>query len=94
MTHENQTGNIINRMPPRRAGAHLFNGPFLGLATAALSLGSPTIAQTLAPRLTSGVVFTADEYGATISQIDLKSGTVTTVPATIEPHSDRYGCHR
>lgn len=87
MTHEYLTGNSMNRMRPRRAGAHLFNGLFLGLATVALTLGSPAIAQTLAPSLTGGVVFTADEYGATISSIDLKSGKVTTVQATIEPHN-------
>lgn len=57
------------------------------LVTAALTFGSATISQTLAPGLTGGVVFTADEYGATISQIDLKSGKVTTVPATVEPHN-------
>lgn len=62
-------------------------GLFLTLATVVLTLGSPAVAQTLAPGLTSGVVFTADEYGSTISRIDLSSGTVTTVPATIEPHN-------
>ena len=62
-------------------------GLFLTLATVALTLGNPAVAQTLAPGLTSGAVFTADEYGSTISQIDLNSGTVTTVPATIEPHN-------
>lgn len=59
---------------------------FLAMATA-LALGHSAVAQSLAPGLTSGVVFTADEYGFTISRIDLGSGEVTMVPATIEPHN-------
>lgn len=59
---------------------------FLAMATA-LALGHTAVAQSLAPGLTSGVVFTADEYGFTISRIDLGSGEVTMVPATIEPHN-------
>ena len=59
---------------------------FLAMATA-LALGHSAIAQSLAPGLTSGVVFTADEYGSTISRIDLCSGEVITVPATIKPHN-------
>ena len=70
-----------------RTGLLCFDRLFMAMATVALSLGSPVIAQTLAPGLTSGVVFTADEYGSTISQIDLSSGKVTTVPATIKPHN-------
>ncbi len=62
-------------------------GLFMAMSTVALSLGSPASAQTPVPGLTTGVVFTADEYGSTISQIDLSSGKVTTVPATIEPHN-------
>ena len=87
MTHKNQIENTMNQIPAHRTGAHHFNELLLGLATVVLTLGNPASAQTLAPGLTSGVVFTADEYGATISQIDLSSGTVTTVPATIEPHN-------
>ena len=87
MTHEYQTGNTMNQMPRPKAGTRRFNGLLFGLATVALTLGSPAIAQSLAPSLTGGMVFTADEYGATISQIDLKGGKVTTVPATIEPHN-------
>ncbi len=71
----------------RRIGVRRFESVFLAMATAVLSLGSPAMAQTLAQSLTSGVVFTADEYSFTISRIDLKSGLVTTVPATIEPHN-------
>lgn len=70
-----------------RTGLRRFDSLFVAITAVALSLGSPVIAQTPVPGLTSGVVFTADEYGSTIGQIDLSSGKVTTVPATIEPHN-------
>jgi YVTN family beta-propeller protein len=35
----------------------------------------------------SGVVFTADENGNTISRVDLSSGKVTTIPVAITPHN-------
>lgn len=84
MELESQPGKSAQE---RGTGVRRFDSLFLAMATAALSLGSPAIAQSLAPGLTSGVVFTADEYGSTLSRIDLSSGTVTTVPATIEPHN-------
>lgn len=87
MTHECQTEKPMNGVAPHRAGTRRFNELFFGLAIAVLSLGSPTNAQTLTAKLTGGAIFTADEYGSTISQINLRSGTVTTVPATVEPHN-------
>lgn len=62
-------------------------GRCMALAALALTLTGPAMAQALAPGLTGGAVYTADEYGATISRIDLQSGAVTTVPATIDPHN-------
>ena len=55
-------------------------GLALSLALSASDAAAKRIAQT-------GVVFTADELGRTVSRLDLSSGEARTVPVTVSPHN-------
>ena len=61
------------------------------LATAsALALLVPFAGYAGAETASSGLVYTADEYGNTISRIDLASGRVEIVPVTVTPHNVQF----
>lgn len=55
-----------------------------GLLAASLSIPTPALASE--PQL-SGVVYTANEKGGSISVIDARSGGVETIPVSIMPHN-------
>ena len=59
----------------------------VALTAATIAWSSAGIAQTGTTLPAGGMVFTADEYSDTLSRIDLSSGDVTSVPATIVPHN-------
>lgn len=87
MNRASQPRRVAKALTVQMNWAHFRNGLFLALATVVLVLDGVANAQELSPALTHGVVFTADEYGSSISRIDLATGGVVTVPATIQPHN-------
>jgi YVTN family beta-propeller protein len=57
----------------------------IGLAIA-MSFARPALAEPTP----SGFVYTADEYGKTVSRIDLKSGKVDIIPVDLTPHNVQF----
>lgn len=55
-----------------------------------LALLMPFAGHAGAETASSGLVYTADEYGNTISRIDLASGRVEIVPITVTPHNVQF----
>ena len=90
MTHENRTlrgtNRILESIQHHAVKMHR-RSLVVALAAAAIAWGSAGIAQTMAALPVGGMVFTADEDSGTLSRIDLASGDVTNVPATIVPHN-------
>ncbi len=89
-SHLNNTTPIAaslsaDRMMISRRGGML---AFVAASTMALtmSLTSPALAEPTA----SGFVYTADEYGNTVSRINLESGKVDIVPVGITPHNVQF----
>ncbi|MCO5081359.1 MAG: beta-propeller fold lactonase family protein [Rhizobiaceae bacterium] len=61
------------------------------LATAsALALLGPLAAEASAETASAGVVYTADEYGNSVSRIDLAAGKVEIVPVAVTPHNVQF----
>lgn len=90
MTCEDRALRDTNRIPGaiHHHGVKLHRRSLLvALTAAAIAGGSAGSAQTVTTLPAGGMVFTADEYGASLSRIDLASGDVTTVPAAILPHN-------
>ncbi len=59
-----------------------------GLAALALTaLLVPRLALAQQAAATTGLVFTADELGNSVSRVDLASGAVVTVPLSVTPHN-------
>lgn len=90
MTRENHTlrgtSRILGSFHPYAAKLSR-RSLVVALTAATIAWGSAGIAQTGTTLPAGGMVFTADEYDGTLSRIDLSSGDVTTVPATIVPHN-------
>lgn len=63
----------------------------LAFATAsALALVIPFTSTARAEPAATGFVYTADEYGNTVSRIDLKNGKIDIVPVSITPHNVQF----
>lgn len=60
------------------------------LALAAVSFLSLSLVSPAYSQATSGVVYTADETGNTVSRIDLQTGEVDIVPVSVAPHNIQY----
>jgi YVTN family beta-propeller protein len=58
-----------------------------GVASALLAVGTSVAGETGAKPGMTGVVYTADEHGNSVSAIDLASGKVKIVPVSISPHN-------
>ncbi|WP_205965443.1 cytochrome D1 domain-containing protein [Pseudorhodobacter turbinis] len=90
MTHENRalrgSNRILGSIHPH-AATMCRRSLVVALTVATIAWGSAGIAQTGTTLPAGGMVFTADEYSNSLSRIDLSSGDVTTVPATIVPHN-------
>lgn len=90
MTRENHalrgTNRILGSFQPH-AAAMCRRSLVVALTAATIAWGSAGMAQTGTTLPAGGMVFTADEDSGTLSRIDLVSGDVTAVPATIVPHN-------
>ena len=78
------------RTAVRRRPRYGFAGAFFGLLTiaaAVLTASGVTTAHSQQVKGPSGVVYTANERGNSISAIDLATGQVSSVPLTISPHN-------
>ena len=81
---------IADRIAQSRHGRHIrWSGLFAAVAAAymAFSAGTASGEELAARPRMSGFVYTADEYGNSISAINLADGQVQTVPVAISPHN-------
>lgn len=70
--------------------SHVFWSGLIAVVAAAYIAVSAGVAfgqETAALPATRGFIYTADEYGNSVSAIDLSNGQVQTVPVAIEPHN-------